>query len=130
MMRHLGIEMTTTVKKDFLLERLRTHLAEHKVVVAEAKEGYMKRAKELLEMNLEKINKGEYVSINVSLSKPVDNSSAYVTVIEMLENNIQEDITLSASEFRMLAQDEWDWKENFLIGNACYSSKASSLMGR
>lgn len=127
MMRHLGIEMKTTVKREFLLDRLRKNLAEHQKVVAEAKEGYMKKAEELLEKNLAKIKAGEYVDVNVVLSKPVDNSSAYTTVIGMLENNVESEITLSASEYRMLAEDEWDWKQSFLVGNAGYSATALRL---
>jgi len=46
----------------------------------------------------------------------------------MLESTSDENITLNASQYRMLVQDEWDWRGQFLSSNAGYSKGTAMLM--
>jgi hypothetical protein len=42
----------------------------------------------------------------------------------MLEMGTDTEITLSASEYRTLVEDEWEWLHQFLASNAGYSMTA------
>lgn len=126
MMRLSNINMTTKVKKADLLHTLEQNLANHLDIVAEAKEGYLKKAAAELEHRLNRIRAGEVVNLNFSLKMPVDNSEVYINSIEMLKWNTEEVVELAADEFRQLVRDEWDWSENFYGSNSEYSVMAGN----
>ena len=48
--------------------------------------------------------------------------------MQTVENNINNEITLSADEYKKLVLDEWDWKLQFLAGNALYSATAQAQL--
>ena len=122
------IDMTTTVKRTELLQKLRANLENHAEVVREARNGYVKRAAEALKGRLEELRSGKVVALTFTLSPPADYSRVYQDVIAMLEWNTQEEVTLGAEEFRRLVQDKWDWTEGFFASNLGYSQKAWDWM--
>lgn len=126
-MAQLNIKMQVTCKTADVLATLRTNRAQHSEIVAEAREGYVKRARIELEQKLEKIKAGKIVSLYIALKPPEDNTSAYDTAIRMLEMHQDDTISLSASEVRMLVQDEWDWADQFLLNNAGYSVTSAAM---
>jgi len=36
----------------------------------------------------------------------------------MLKNNVDETIELSAAEYRMMVEDNWDWMNQWLVSNS------------
>jgi hypothetical protein len=126
-MRNSNIRMTTRVEKARLLETLRTNLGRHKQIVQEARDGYVKKAREALEERLEQLRTGKLVSLTFHLSPPADYSEVYQNSIAMLEWNTDETVELEADEFRQLVRDEWDWMGSFLSGNSGYSATAARL---
>lgn len=122
MMGHLGISMNITAKKADILVQLEKNLETHSKMVVEAREGYAKRALEELERRLKLIKEGKIVSITLNIRVPKDYSSVYRTAIGMLKAHTGDEITLSATEYRQLVEDEWEWVRDFAGSNAIYSN--------
>lgn len=123
-MYNSNIRMTTKVNKQKLLETLRANLAKHADVVQEAREGYVQKAKEVLEKRLDQIKRGEVVGLQFTLNPPSDHSEVYKNSICMLEWHTGEEVELEADEFRQLVRDEWDWTGSFYNSTAPFSKKA------
>lgn len=128
MMRMANIKMTTVVKKSDLIKTLKNNLARHAGIVQEARNGYIHKAKASLERTLEKLRKGELVSLAFSLRPPEDYSEVYKNSLAMLEWNMAETVELAADEFRQLVRDEWDWTDAFFGSNSTYSKQAQDWM--
>src|SRR5688572_3971866 len=103
MMRNNNIRMKTRVPVGELLSILRTNLATHKKIVAEAKIGYLNSAIETLQRNLEYLkNDRKVASLSINMQPPQDHSDVYKTTIKMLEMTTDKEIVLEADEFRQL----------------------------
>lgn len=124
MMGHLGITMTIKAKKADILAKLRTNLESHSKMVVEAREGYVKKASTELEKRMAQLKEGKIVALTFHLKVPKDYSTVYKTTIGMLEAHTGDDIELSATEYRQLVEDEWDWTRDFAGSNAPYSAAA------
>lgn len=121
-------EIQVKVPRGDLLTVLKTNRAAHKAIVKEAREGYVVKAREALEKRLAELSKGKIISLSFNLTVPVDNAKEYDTIIGMLEMSADDTITLTASEYRCLVEDNWGWKQNFLFSNAAYSQTASHTL--
>lgn len=124
MMGHLGISMNITAKKAEILTQLEKNLESHAKMVVEAREGYIKRAQTELEKRIAQLREGKIVALTFHLKVPKDYSTVYKTTIGMLKAHTGDDITLSATEYRQLVEDEWDWTRDFAGSNAPYSAAA------
>jgi hypothetical protein len=124
MMGHLGVTMSITAKKADILATMQQNLENHSKMVAEARDGYVKRATAELEKRLGQIKEGKIVALTFRLTVPKDYSSVYRTVIGMLQSHTGEEITMSATEYRQFVEDEWDWIRDFAGSNAPYSAIA------
>ena len=125
---HILNQMTITANRDELLIKLRENRDEHGQIVAEAREGYMKRAHEALKKRLSQLGEGKIVSLHFSLQPPQDHTRVYDTAIRMLELHTEETITLTAQQVRHLEMDEWDWMDSFLETASRYSGLANDKM--
>ena len=123
MMRQLGLDtINVTCTTDEVLIELKKNREEHLKLYAEAKEGYLKKAADQLKNNLEKIEAGEFVSVNVHLSVPECHVSVYDTAIKMMEMSVKKEIELTSSQFRQMIMNEWDWLGSWVNSNAGYSA--------
>ena len=129
MMRALNLNMKVSCRREEVLERLKANRQRHVELVKEAREGFRLKGIEVLEARLAQLKAGKVVSLTISLPLPQDYTSAYDTVIEMLELHQAAEISLTASEFRALVQDEWDWRTTFVSSNALYSTSTQALAG-
>jgi hypothetical protein len=129
-MRLNNIKMTMNFSRTELLEKLKANLANHAKIVEEARAGYIEKAKKAVADRLDELKAGKVVALSFHLSPPVDNSEVYKTTIGMLEMSKDENIVLTADEFRQLVQDEWDWTDNFLVANRAYSDLAAGGAAR
>lgn len=121
-------EIEVKVSRPQLLEILVKNLDAHKAIVKEARDGYVTKAKEVLEKRLAELSNGKVVSLSFNLSVPVDNSKEYNTLIGMLKMSTEETVTLSATEYRCMVEDNWGWKSSFLLSNSAYSQMASGAL--
>jgi hypothetical protein len=122
--------MNVTVKKDTLLATLQENRERHKKIVAEAREGYLKKAEAALRSRLDKIKSGKIDALVFGLSVPVDQTKVYDTAIRLLEVDINDEMELTPSQVRNLVMDEWDWTEHFAMTNSAYSDTAAAHYGR
>src|SRR5262245_52273143 len=121
MMRTLGIDLKITAKKSEILAKLYANREQHTRMVAEAREGYIKQARERLAAALDELATGKLVSLAFRLSVPKDFTRLYTTTIAQLEAHQGDTIELSTSEFNMLMEDEWEWVRDFVTSNSSYS---------
>ena len=126
-MRMNNINMVTKVKKEALLKTLHGNLEQHSRIVAEARDGYVAKAKAALEKRLDELRQGKITDLSFQLAVPEDYSEVYKSTIKMLEWTTEDVIELQADEFRQLVEDKWDWTYGFYATNAAYSSTASRL---
>ena len=118
-------EMEVRVNKDVLLERLRKNRDNHAQIVKEARAGYVAKAQETLKKRLDELVSGKLVSLRFSLEVPIDQTKEYDTVIGMLTMSTEDTLVLSATEYRCLVEDNWGWKQSFMLSNAPYSVTAA-----
>lgn len=126
MMRASNIRMKTRVLRTKLLGTLRENAQRHAAIVAEAREGYRRKALEALTERRDRLRGGETVDLMFHLRPPVDHCEVYANAIAMLEWGTEEHVELEADEFRQLVRDEWDWSDDFLSSNSAYSATAMS----
>jgi hypothetical protein len=124
MMRDQNIHVNVTVDREELLARLVVNRTKHKTMYVEAVAGFKDQARRTLEKALAGCTGKEDVLVH--LSAPQNMTGAYDTVIEMLQMHKGDTIDLSASEFRKLAQDKWDWTDSWLSSNRGYSGTVAA----
>lgn len=122
MMGHLNIDMNVTCDKEEILAKLRSNLEQHSKLVVEARDGYVKRASAELQKRLDQVKSGKINGLSLQLRAPKDYSSVYRTSIAMLEAHKDSTIVLTATVFRQLVEDEWDWSGDFFGSNSLYST--------
>lgn len=120
--------MSIRAKKDEILSKLRTNREKHSVIVAEARKGYVDKARASLRERLDQLESGKIVSLTFSLDPPQDHSSVYDTAIQMLELATDDVIELDSVQVRNLVMDQWDWSTRFLAVNAAYSETAAARL--
>jgi hypothetical protein len=116
--------ITVTAETSKILHILRANRELHGQIVKEAREGYMEKAKKALEHRLAQLKEGKLKSLQFSLHPPQDYTNVYDSAIQMLLMHVPETIELDANVSRCLIENQWDWSQSFLVGNARYSKTA------
>ena len=128
MMRNLGINFNVNVNVADLLVKLKANRTQHQKVYAESVEGFKDHAMSRIRSALELTTGKEDIAIH--LSAPRNYTAAYDTAISALTMHQEagnETIGLDASTFRKMAEDKWDWMDEFLISNSDYSATAAQM---
>jgi len=143
-------DRTITANVDEVLTALNANLAEHREIVAEAREGYVVKCQQALEaarkeMNARlkgirdtgKVSEGAMDHIAFALAPPEDHSKEFLTVIKMLElhkaahvkseTEPEATITLKAIDVQRFVLNDWSWMDRFLLSNSGYSGKSEML---
>jgi len=121
---HILNSMRINAKTKDVLEALIGNRTKHREIVIEAREGYAKRAVEVLKAELKRLETSKNALVMFSLQPPQDHTKVYDTAIEMMRMHQDETVVLDSGQVRNLMMDEWDWKTNFLVANSMYSGKA------
>ena len=122
------MDIKIIAKSDEVLAALRANRAEHQQIVREAREGYVKKAKELLMAKLDDLVSGKIVSLQFDLHPPQDQTREYDAAIKMLELHQSGTIELEHYMIRCLVLNEWGWMDKFLTSNSAYSATAASKL--
>jgi hypothetical protein len=109
-----------TVKKDELMDALRTNMSEHRDMFEKAQKGFREQVIELLDRRLKDARDGKKVELFIGLTEPQDHTSDYERAIRMLEMSVDDEITMSARDFEQFVMDNWEWKRNFVETSAMY----------
>lgn len=108
------------VLRHWLLKVVTENQKKHKDAYAEAFEGYRKECIRVLEENLLSLRKGEHRAVLLLESAPEDHSKEYKRVIGMLTASVDEEVVLSQHEFAQYVEDDWGWKESWVMANSKY----------
>jgi len=114
------------VKKEELLEVLKTNKEKHILEFKEALRGYRIKSAELLSDQLAKVENGEDFTMNFNLPKPVSHESEYELAISMLTMDVDKTVELDQHEFSCYVKDNWQWKSSFSHINSGYSGTSGS----
>ena len=120
------IHQAMRFEKKKVLEKLRENREEHKKIFEESVEGYIQEAGEWLEKRFDEIRDGKTPNMQWLASPPESHEDAYNTIINMLEETVEDYIELNGDEFRSYMRDEWDWQARFLASNSVYSAAAAT----
>ena len=127
---HILNSMKIVAKKKEVLAALLRNRARHQKIVAEARAGYARKAREALLDQLAKLEKGKISVVTFQLTTPQDHTKVYDTAIEMMRMHTASTVTLDSGQVRTLMMDEWDWKSHFLMANSAYSGTAAAEYNR
>lgn len=109
------------VKKDELLEKLKSNREAHQAIFDKAQDGYRKLCIELLEQMLAEAKAGKVIRRKVELQEPVNQTKDYDRVIAMLEMSQDAVIELNEPDFAQYVLDDWAWKAQFTTTNSRYT---------
>ncbi len=110
-----------TIKKEELIKTIKKNMKIHAREYKELHEIYTKLAISELEKLIKDIkidSKGK--SLYISLSEPQSNKDDYKIALEMLDLEVNDNVTISEKEFRQYIKDEWSWSNAFAISKASY----------
>ena len=115
-------QISMSIEKSVLLDKLRSNRASHLATYQEACAGYLVSAAKALKAKMKSIKEGKVISLSTGLVMPVQQLKQYETGIAMLQMTTDEHVTLTQAQFENYVLDQWSWKTSFLTTNASYSS--------
>ena len=132
--RQMGWEdREVKVKRDELLIVLKKNREQHLKDYTEACAGYRERAlariSEIFEEakgTINSLKEGQtvaFMGFGFNLPVPQSHEKAYDQIIRMMEMSVDEEITLTCSQFGCFVMDDWDWKEQWSASNSVYMNK-------
>lgn len=124
---HSELDMKVKCDKNEVLATLRENRQKHSKIVEEARKGYVEKARKALTERMKELEKGKITPLRFDLVVPLDYTKTYNTAILMLECHQDASIVLTATEFRNLIQDQWDWSRSFYVSNSAYSGTAAAV---
>ena len=119
--------MTVKIKKQELLDVVKSNRDEHKEIVAEALQKYRELAVAELDKMLADAKAGKRIRRTVSLTEPMDQTPEYNKAIRQIEMSAEDVIELDDNEFSEYVLNEWRWQKQFLHSNRGYSAKAADI---
>lgn len=126
-MNAVHLDMKVTCNTATVIETLVKNRENHAKIVAESRDGYLKKAREVLEQQLVKVQEGKIHSLRFALDAPRDFTSTYDLAIDALKAHTSNTIELPLAEFNQLMRDEWGWQREFYGTNKAYSPGATRL---
>lgn len=118
--------MKLAVERDNLLDVLNTNRDAHRAIFEEAIEGYRKAAVEQLEEHIDRIKAGSLKEVYLRVPVPYDHTDEYERIIGLIQMSKDDEVVLTPDEYRCYVQDDWDWKNAWLISNKGYSATAAA----
>ncbi len=133
--RQMGWEdREVKVKRDALLDVLRKNRAKHIEDYKEACDGYrdqaLKRIDEIFTEargTISRLKEGQtvaFMGFQFGLPVPESHEKSYDQIIRMMEMSVDQEITLTCSQFGCFVMDDWDWKQSWANSNSTYMKKA------
>lgn len=117
-----------TLRKNELIETIRKNRKTHEELYKEALQGYYEQRDEalaLLSVKCKKHDDKEDKDVDFHslyrLLRPANHTREYDRVIKMLEHHVADEVELSNEDFGRYFEDEWDWKQNWILSNSGYT---------
>ena len=105
-----------------VLAKVKANRQEHEETFNEAVEGYKAKAVERLTELIEQVQEDYSTKLYTNLNVPKNFLSSYDRAIRMLEASNSEKIVLDESDYSKYMDDDWEWKDDFRISNAGYTT--------
>jgi hypothetical protein len=112
------------VKKEKLIEILKTNRDSHVAINTDAKAGYVATVEAKLRDALARLKAGGKFDPHqfYDLAEPESFEKSYTRAIGMLELSEDDEIALSELDYQRFVQDEWEWKHSFDTSNNNYAT--------
>ena len=111
-----------TMDKVRLREIIQANRDKHRTVFLAALDGYRREAILLLEERLAALRDGKTPRLNLGLTVPVDHTSDYDNVLQMLDMDLSDTWTMDEGDFAQYVRDQWQWKRDFLRTSSVYAA--------
>jgi len=118
------------ISKQKLLNKLKENKKEHEKMYDMALGGWREQVVIRLEQALYNATKGIEYETDLDLDPPEEHLADYSEIIDRVEWNEEEVISLDLYEFNHFIRDSWDWMPDFLNTAFHYSSASSSSSSR
>lgn len=112
-----------TVKKQELLEKLKSNRALHIAEYKTAMEEYQKDLLKELARLTKQVKNGIEINHTINIVRPASYEDSYNTSIEKLEWHSGDMIDLTDHEFAQWVQNRWNWTSQFASTVSFYNSK-------
>jgi hypothetical protein len=106
--------------KNELRLRVQTNRDGHRAEYEKAIEGYRKTVIEWFNEQINKAKSGKAYETYFSMPKPEDHTKDYDQILDMIDMEEEDVITLTNQEFRQYVRDEWGWMQEFKATSANY----------
>lgn len=117
---------TIEMKKDVLVDAIKTNMQTHKETYEKAVEVFKEEQTKLLEDLLAKAKRGRNFD-RLALSRlpvPENHLHDYQVALKMLGHEVRETVELSDYDYRRFVLDEWEWQHTFASNTTSYAAKA------
>jgi len=115
-----------TVRKDELLEALKTNREGHRAQFLQAQEGWKIRIVEELERRTEDARNGKFINARFFFQEPEDHTTEYDRAIRMVEMEISDTIVMAEHEFAQYVMDDWGWKAQWAACSSDYITASAN----
>lgn len=116
------------VKTEELVTRVSANREEHAKLYAQAIKGYRQQAWDWFhEQALLAADETAEFQTYFPGERPEDHTNDYDVVLDMLAMSEDQEVTLSATDFRKYVRDEWQWKQAFLTNSAHYLGENAQM---
>lgn len=112
-------QRTIKVNKSNLIKQIKDNKANHITEYAKAVVAYRHEAKKQLTLLQEKLASGE-LKIELELTKPVNCSENYDSIIDMFEWEVENEVELTQDEFKEYVQDDTSFARSAKFANQAY----------
>lgn len=110
-----------TVTRQELLTKVELNRDAHRDFFLRAQEGYRAAVIAELDAMLSEARDGKKIRRAIMLPEPVDHTSDYNRVIEMLRMSVDEHVELDSQSFDQYVLDNWQWSALALMANSTYA---------
>lgn len=109
-----------TMNKADLVKTVEANMQDHRRTFEKAVEGYRRRVIQELEAHIDRIRAGSLETVYVTFPVPKDHTRDYEVALRMLADHTEDQVKISAQEYRRLVLDDWDWKQEFVATTSRY----------
>jgi len=117
-------QLTVNVDKVRLLAALKENREQHGAAYEKAKAGYIRVTTKQVQDYLTRLANGELLERAFLPSPPEDHTSDYDAAILMMEWSSDDTVELTQAQFAQYVQDNWGWRESWLVSNTAYLEAA------
>lgn len=114
---------SVTVKKQALLEALKTNRANHRNEFLKAQQGWRQTIIDELDKRLVDARAGRHFNATFMYPEPEDHTKDYDRVILMVEMDVRDTIELPEYDFACYVMDDWKWKQMWSASNVSYINR-------